>query len=296
VRSRSPHRQPHTPRRAATTLTPPRPTTDCASTQIKDNLGNLQYIPFPTCNETQLPLSFPFATPRTQTCTIDSLPDELYHLLEFFIHDDVPLSCRVPSYSLSPLHDQPTTFGTSTGSSSSSDTTQWTPLTIALQGTLQFSHIHLHTDLNVLLHTWPAYHHSERFALDRSRLVAATAYSVPNTSSGAPIEGTKVFRNEPLTFTFNVGWVEGTVLPGMAGRPVLGVRDHGIGFTLFSFFALAAAAGVGAIGMLVYERRKSGRSMNGLLGGNMGAMNGTRMSNGYGGYGGYGGYTAGKRD
>jgi hypothetical protein len=79
----------------------------------------------------------------------------------------------------------------------------------------------------------------------------------------------------------------------MVGRPVLGVRDHGVGFTLFSFFALAAAAGLGAMGMLVYERRKSGRSMNGLLGGNMG---GTRMSNGYGGYGGYGGYNSGKRD
>ena len=82
----------------------------------------------------------------------------------------------------------------------------------------------------------------------------------------------------------------------MVGRPVLGVRDHGVGFTLFSFFALAAAAGLGAMGMLVYERRKSGRSMNGLLGGNMGAMNGARMSNGYGGYSSYGGYNSGKRD
>jgi len=82
----------------------------------------------------------------------------------------------------------------------------------------------------------------------------------------------------------------------MVGRPVLGVRDHGVGFTLFSFFALAAAAGLGAMGMLVYERRKSGRSMNGLLGGNMGVINGTRLSNGYGGYGGYGGYASGKKD
>ena len=82
----------------------------------------------------------------------------------------------------------------------------------------------------------------------------------------------------------------------MVGRPVLGVRDHGAGLTLFSFCALAAAAGVGAMGMLVHERRKSGRSMNGLLGGNTGAMNGTRMGNGYGGYGSYGGYASGKRD
>ena len=212
----------------------------------------------------------------------------------------MPLSCRIPSYSLSSPgpspKDPPTALDTSTGRGTSSDVLQWTPLTIALQGTLQLSHIHLHTNLNVLFHTWPAYHPSEPFNLDRSRLVAATAYSLPNTSAAAPVEGSKIFRNEPLTFTFNVGWVEGTTLPGMVGRPVLGVRDHGVGFTLFSFFALAAAAGLGAMGMLVYERRKSGRSMNGLLGGNMGTINGTRLSNGYGGYGSYGGYASGKKD
>lgn len=157
----------------------------------------------------------------------------------------------------------------------------------------------------MLFHTWPAYAALEPFTLDRARLLAATAYSLPNTSTAAPREGSKIFRNEPLTFTFNVGWVEGTLLPGMAGgsggRPVLlGVRDHGVGLTLFSFFALAAAAGVGAMAMLVYERRKSGRTMNGLLGGNKGGggvgNGGARVGNGYGGYGGYGGYASGKRD
>jgi hypothetical protein len=265
--------------------------------QITDSLGNVQYIPFATCNETLLPLSFPFATPQTQTCTIESLPDELYHLLEFFVHNDVPLSCRIPSYSLTSSPQEPTALDASTSSSSSNDANQWTPLTIALQGTLQLSHIHLHTTLNVLIHTYPAYSPAEPFTLDRWRILAATAYSLPNLSAAAPAEGAKIYRNEPLTFTFNIGWVEGTVLPGMAGKPVLGVRDHGLGLTLFSFFALAAAAGVGAMGMLVYERRKSGRGLNGLLGGNKGGISGARtMGNGYGGYGGYGGYASGKRD
>ncbi|RMZ76683.1 hypothetical protein DV738_g4835, partial [Chaetothyriales sp. CBS 135597] len=66
---------------------------------ITDAHGNLQYIPFPTCAETNAPLSFAFGTPQTrQTCTIPELPDELYHLLEFFVHSDVPLTCRVPTY------------------------------------------------------------------------------------------------------------------------------------------------------------------------------------------------------
>jgi hypothetical protein len=123
-----------------------------------------------------------------------------------------------------------------------------------------------------------------------SHLIASTAYSLPNTTSSVSVEGSKIVRYEPVVFTFNVGWIDGAVLPGMVGRPVLGVRDHSIGFSLLSFFALAASAGVGAMAMLVHERRKSGRSSgiygNGLLGGNVG--NGTaRTSGGYGGYGGY---------
>ena len=67
---------------------------------ITDDHNNIQYIPFPTCNETNLPLAFPYGTPQTQTCTINDLPDELYHLIEYFVHSDVPLTCRIPTYPL----------------------------------------------------------------------------------------------------------------------------------------------------------------------------------------------------
>lgn len=275
-------------------------TDGCCLLQITDAHGNLQYIPFPTCSETSQPLSFPYLTPQTKTCTIDSLSDELYHLIEFFVHNDVPLSCRVPSYPLpgaSTRTYEPSAQldGVKEGTG---DGNQWTPLTIALQGTLQLSHLHLHTGINVLFHTNPSSSPSSN-SFDPPHLIASTAYSLPNTTSPtSPLEGSKIFRAEPLIFTFNVGWIDGAVLPGMVGRPVIGVKDHGVGFTLLSFFALAAAAGVGAMGMLVYERRKSGRTMNGLLGGNAGANGGAmRMGNGYGsGFGGYGGYNLGKRD
>ena len=258
---------------------------------ITDTHGNLQYIPFPTCNETNQPLAFPYATPLTQTCTVPELPDELYHLIEFFVHSDVPLTCRVPTYPLSA--DNSPLVGADTGKGGS-DLDIWTPLTIALQGTLQFSHLHMHTNINVLFHT----SEDQANTKEPSRLIASTAYSLPNNSITAPREGMKVIRNEPLVFTFNVGWIDGDVLPGMVGRPVLGVVDHRVGFSLLSFFACAASAGVGAMGMLVYERKKSGRSSiygNGLLGGNVGSA-GARTT-GYGGYGGYSsGSMAGKRD
>jgi hypothetical protein len=251
---------------------------------ITDAHGDLQYIPFPTCNETSLPLTFAYGTPQTQTCTIDIL-DELYHLLEFFVHSDVPLTCRIPSFPLSP----DTSSVLDAGDAATRQT--WTPLTIALQGTLQLSHLHLHTNINVLLHTSPDLLGSKD---STSHLIASTAYSVPNTTASAPEDGAKILRNEPLTFTFNIGWIDGDVLPGMVGRPVARITDHSLGFSLLSLCALAASGGVGAIGMLVYERRKSGRSggVNGILPN----VNGVGRSTGYGGYGGYGSYNTGKRD
>lgn len=261
--------------------------------QITDAHGNLQYIPFPTCNETSQPLSFPYNTPDTQTCTIDALPDELYHLFEFFVHSDVPLTCRIPSHPLSQEElGIPSSLPDVGGTGAEKDL--WTPFTIALQGTLQLSHLHLHTNINVLFHM--SSESEPPKAVSQSHLIASAAYSVPNASSEAPAEGTKIIRNEPMVLTFNVGWIDGAVLPGMAGRPVLGIKDHSVGFSLLSFFALAASAGIGAISMLVYERRKSGRSglyANGILGGNIG--NGTARSTGYGGYGGYSS-TTGKRE
>ena len=140
--------------------------------------------------------------------------------------------------------------------------------------------------MNVLFHT--------SVDEETSHLLAATAYSLPNsTDASLPAEGAKVVRLEPLSFTFNVGWIDGNVLPGMVGRPVLGVKDHGLGLTLLSVFGLAASAGVGAMGMMIWERSKS-RNMRGLppIG-----VKGLGM-NGHPGYGGYGGYTSGpgKRD
>ncbi|KPI43099.1 uncharacterized protein AB675_2200 [Cyphellophora attinorum] len=269
---------------------------------VTDSHGNLQYIPFTICNETALPLSFPYNTPLTQTCTIPELPDELYHLIEFFVHSDVPLTCRVPTYPLDNIIPGSTDTADSTGVGSTADVDTWTPFTIAVQGTLQTSHLHLHTNINVLFHTsLEASTKEKKTVPPPSHLIASSAYSVPNPALSSPKEGTKIIRYEPLTLTFNVAWIDGDVLPGMVGRPVLSVTDHRVGFSLISLLGLAAAAGFGALAMLLYERKKSGRAnANGLLGGNVGGglpNGGVARSTGYGGYGGYGGYAGpGKRD
>ncbi|EDN04537.1 predicted protein [Histoplasma mississippiense (nom. inval.)] len=141
-----------------------------------DSTGKLQYIPFPTCNETSAPLSFRYGISETITCTILSLPDPLYHLLEYYVHADVPLTCRVPTFPLvassapggptkspdrKPHNDKTGSEGgngseeeipRNNGLSSSASQPPFTPLTIALQGTLQLSHLHIWTDMNVLMH------------------------------------------------------------------------------------------------------------------------------------------------
>lgn len=172
----------------------------------------------------------------------------------------------------------------------------WTPLTIALQGSLQLSHLHLHTTINVLFHA-----SADSDSSSSSHLIASIAYSLPNlTDPSIPLEGTKVLRIAPLTFTFEVGWIDGAVLPGMASRPVLGVKDHGLGFIVLTFFALTASAGLGAIAMMIWERRKSGRSS--LIGLPSVGVRGLGMNGhsgyGYGSYGAYGAYGTGigKRD
>lgn len=181
------------------------------SKQIRDDLGRLQYIPFPTCNETSLPLALSYGITETISCTIDSLPDELYHLLEYYVHSDAPLTCRVPTIPLdsSAAGDLSTEYnvvdvsdngaGSSNGGSGNDNGPPYTPLTIALQGTLQLSHLHIWTDMNVVMHrlssvesprkeealssVTEAKKHKQkkppRSAKSPGYIVAGTAYSLP---------------------------------------------------------------------------------------------------------------------
>ncbi|PKX98794.1 uncharacterized protein P174DRAFT_456445 [Aspergillus novofumigatus IBT 16806] len=280
---------------------------------ITDNLGKLQYIPFPTCNETFLPLALRYGVTETINCTISSLPDELYHLLEYYVHSDVPLACRRKHRPL-PLDNGGPAY---------------TPLTFALQGTLQRSHLHIWTDMNVLVHNIPSASASSKTKKSSRKskhatpgyVVAGTAYSIPEFDGPLPKDrdadeddaavavseaardpwtaghGTKVIRGEPLTFTFHVSWVEGGKgIWWPAGGPNNAEGSSGVASFFSRLFFFVLAAGVGAVVALYWERngarRRAGWRGDGILGastprgkGSVGIAygNGGKI-NGYGGY------------
>lgn len=175
--------------------------------QITDDLGKLQYIPFPTCSETFLPLALRYGVTETVNCTIDPVPDELYHLLEYYVHSDVPMACRVPTAPLITPHRGPSPGRdiddnepdalTALGQGSDGSTgPSYTPITFGVQGTLQRSHLHLWTDMNVLLHNIDSVHDGSQSSSKKIKkkdnkkkknksknrpgfVVAGTAYSIP---------------------------------------------------------------------------------------------------------------------
>ncbi|KKK19699.1 hypothetical protein AOCH_003633 [Aspergillus ochraceoroseus] len=274
---------------------------------ITDNLGKLQYIPFPTCNETLLPLALRYGVTETVNCTISSLPDELYHLLEYYVHSDVPMTCRIPTAPLS--QSSPTDPNSKSTDKEAEERDEqsslsvledngppYTPITFALQGTLQRSHLHIWTDMNVLAHNIPKSSSSSSSSSSSKKhkkgktaapgyIVAGTAYSVPEfdfallkTSDGdTPVEkeasavseaarepwtaghGTKVIRGEPLTFTFHVSWVEGGSGIGWPSRNTKASPKSLLVGLLGNMLLFAMAASIGGFFALWWERRRTGK-------------------------------------
>ncbi|KAL4889379.1 hypothetical protein BDV59DRAFT_205365 [Aspergillus ambiguus] len=301
---------------------------------ITDSLGKLQYIPFPTCNETFLPLALRYGVTETINCTINALPDEMYHLLEYYVHSDVPMTCRVPTGPLSPDGRVPDPFNADTEGTELQDLLDpegpsYTPITFALQGTLQRSHLHIWTDMNVLAHNIAAQDpkaakkgkskkRKGKRAVPPGYVVAGTAYSVPEFDVAAmrKIEkgnsdeetavaenardpwtaehGTKVIRGEPLTFTFRVSWIEGG--RGIGWPSSTGAEDGAPSVAGFfaRVFLFAMIAGVGAILALYWERtRRRGWRGDGILGVPSRGKGSVGISYGNGGKAnGYGGYAS----
>ncbi|KAF3359940.1 Zinc import ATP-binding protein ZnuC [Verticillium dahliae VDG1] len=64
---------------------------------LEDANHQLIWIPSPECSETGKPLEFAYGIESEVNCTIPMIDDPFFHLLEFYIHNDAPLSCRLPS-------------------------------------------------------------------------------------------------------------------------------------------------------------------------------------------------------
>lgn len=229
------------------------------------------------------------------TCTIESLSDTQYHLLEYYVHSDAPLTCRVPTRPFVPSieeselqnavsddDDNTVPINGDDGTYGDSEGTSYTPLMFALQGTLQQSHLHVWSDINVLLHQIsavesPTEQQTKKVLKTPGYVVAGTAYSLPELHTRSEPEseretvlddesiienarnpwtaghGTKVVRGEPLTFRFRVRWVSGADSLGWLDnkdeRAEQALRKWLTKVVLFF-----SVAGVGALLATYYER------------------------------------------
>ncbi|KAL2148625.1 hypothetical protein VTH82DRAFT_2179 [Thermothelomyces myriococcoides] len=221
---------------------------------IQNEKNEIEWVPFPVCNETNQPLEFHYGIEGEVNCTIPMVSDPFFHLLEFYIHNDAPLSCRLPARP--PAHIE--VIGETPPAQ------EYIPLVFALAGTLQLSHMHISTHLNVLLHSTPKQHIHPH---DSGVLDSATAYS---TSPLTHLEGSYTRRlviGDPLPLSFSVRWFPTPDLPKVSGK----VEWSGMGghvyastvfYSLLSFVAGAAVATAYFFGS-VLPRRLRGRGLGG---------------------------------
>lgn len=112
------------------------------------------------------------------------------------------MTCRIPTKPLPPaaLKDEFEKGASDKTDGQGSLSEVYTPMIVALTGTLQLSHVHVSTSLNVLVHAAPK-------SVAPGTIAAATAYS----RSGE--EPTKVVIGDSLPLRFSVRWYPNTSLP-----------------------------------------------------------------------------------
>lgn len=221
---------------------------------VENSNHEIEWIPFPTCEETNKPLEFHYGYEGEVNCTIPMITDPFFHLLEFYIHNDAPLSCRLPA--------RPPPHVEVVGEKPHAQ--EYIPLVFALAGTLQLSHLHVSTHMNVLLHSMPKHHTRPH---DSGVLDSATAYS---TSPLSHMDGSFTKRlviGDPLPLKLSVRWFPTPNLPKTEGHVEWqGMGGHVYASTVFyiitSFMAGVLVAGTYFFGV-VLPKRLRGRGLGG---------------------------------
>lgn len=247
---------------------PPRETGE----HIQDAHDEIQWIPFPVCNETSKPLEFHYGTESEVNCTVAMIDDPFFHLLEFYIHSDAPLACRLPA--------RPRPHIEAVGEDPYKQ--EYIPLVFALAGTLQKSHLHISTHLNVLLHSTPKHHVHPH---DSGVLDSGVAYS---TSPLSHMDGSQTKRlviGDPLPLSLSVRWFPTPALPKTEGKVEwAGMGGHVYASTIFyglvSFTAGVLGSAVYFFGV-VLPKRLRGRGLGGATPLGYG-LNGKGVGNGWG--------------
>ncbi|KAK8127881.1 hypothetical protein PG984_008989 [Apiospora sp. TS-2023a] len=239
---------------------------------IQDAHDEIQWIPFPVCNETSKPLEFHYGTEAEVNCTVAMIDDPFFHLLEFYIHSDAPLACRLPA--------RPRPHIEAVGEDPYKQ--EYIPLVFALAGTLQKSHLHISTHLNVLLHSTPKHHVHPH---DSGVLDSGIAYS---TSPLSHMDGSQTKRlviGDPLPLSLSVRWFPTPALPKTEGKVEwAGMGGHVYASTIFyglvSFTAGVLGSAVYFFGV-VLPKRLRGRGLGGATPLGYG-LNGKGVGNGWG--------------
>lgn len=155
---------------------------DCISRNIDNGEHNMDsqerilYVPFPTCKETNQPLTFKYGVNEDFNCTI-TFDDELYHLFQFYIHEDSPFSCRIP---LSTEQNYLEKGGASI------------PLTFNFRGEIHESHLDVDPNMNVLFTTPKS---------NIKTIISSVAY-------GASTNATRVVIGDEFPIHFSVKWFD----------------------------------------------------------------------------------------
>lgn len=252
--------------------------------EIDPETHQLIYVPFPTCNETGRPLELSFGIEKEVNCTLPFIDDAFFHILEYYIHNDVPLTCRIPTRppppSVLPKDFEAGLTDHTEGEGGLSEV--YTPMIVALTGTLQKSHMHVSTSLNVLVHAAPR-------SVAPGTIAAATAYSIAREPPSRLIIG------DALPLRFSIRWYPTTQLPsGWAG-----VGGH-LTFSTLVYCLLSALASA-AVCVAYFRGVELPRRLKSHGKDRLGGVERGAAVGGLGGYGivangAYGGYGIGKRD
>ncbi|CAI4214925.1 unnamed protein product [Parascedosporium putredinis] len=221
---------------------------------VENEKQEIQWSSFPICEETGKPLEFQYGVEGEQNCTIAAIDDPFFHLLEFYIHSDAPLSCRLPARPrphVEVIGDKPYEQ-------------EYVPIVFALAGTLQLSHMHISTHMNVLLHTMSPRRIRPR---DTGVLDSGVAYSTSPLNHAKNSDTHRIVIGDPLPLRFSVRWFPNPQLPRTDGT----VHWQGMGghifastifYVMFSFIAGAVASGVYFYGKVLPDRLR-GRALGG---------------------------------
>ncbi|KAF3990276.1 hypothetical protein FT663_01054 [Candidozyma haemuli var. vulneris] len=144
-----------------------------------DSNDRIIYGAFPVCKETGQPLSFHYGVSEDFNCTI-TFTDELYHLFQLYIHEDVPFGCRIPL---------------STEANSLEKGGASIPLTFNFRGEIHDAHLDIDNHMNLLIVKPPTN------APEKQTVISAVAWS-----SGT--NATRVVIGDELTLQMGVRWID----------------------------------------------------------------------------------------